>query len=106
MKKATRYSPEVRERAVRLVQEQVREHASEWAAIVSIAEKVGCSPETLRKWFRQRQIDAGRRSGTTTEERARVRRLEREDRELRRTNEILRKAAAFFARAELDRPPK
>ncbi|GAB4223281.1 MAG: transposase [Acidobacteriota bacterium] len=106
MKKSTRYSSEVRDRAVRLVREGIKEHGSEWSAIVSIAEKIGCSPETLRKWLRQKQIDRGERAGTTSEERARIKRLERENRELRRANEILRKAAAFFAQAEFDRPPK
>ena len=106
MRERKRFSREVRERAVRLVLEQEKEHRSRWAAIVSIAEKVGCTPETLRKWLRRHEIDSGRRPGLSTEERARIKQLERENRELRRANEILRKAAAFFARAELDRPPK
>ena len=106
MKKATTYSPEVRERAVRLVLEHEGEYASQWAAIQSIAEKIGCSAETLRNWVRQAERDSGRRPGLTTEERARLKELERENRELRRANEILRKAAAFFAQAKLDRRPK
>ena len=103
MRKSTRYSPEVRERAVRLVQEHEREHPSQWAAIVSIAGKIGCTPETLRSWLRQVERDEGQRPGLTTEEQARLKALGRENRELRRANEILRKASAFFAQAELDR---
>lgn len=99
----SRYSQEVRERAVRLVMETEGEHGSQWAAICSIASKIGCSPETLRKWVRQVEIDSGLRGGLTTAERERMQQLERENRELRRANEILRKAAAFFAKAELDR---
>jgi len=106
MKRSTRYSPEVRERAVRLVLEQEREHTSQWSAIVSISTKIGCSAETLRKWVRQAEVDTGRRGGVTSEERSRIKQLERENRELRRANEILRKAAAFFAQAELDRRGK
>ena len=101
-----RYSPEVKERAVRMVLEHEREYSSQWSAIVSIAEKIGCTPETLRKWVRRTEIDTGRRGGLTSEERARIKELERENRELRRANEILRKASAFFAQAELDRRPK
>ena len=100
-----RYSPEVRERAVRMVFEHEREHSSQWATIISIATKIGCTPETLRKWVRQAEIETGRRGGLTTDERARIKELERENRELRRANEILRKASAFFAQAELDRRP-
>ena len=103
MDKRTRYSPEVRERAVRLVHEHEREHGSQWAAIRSIATKLGCTPESLRRWVRQEERDAGRRPGLTTTEQQRVKELERENRELRRANEILRKASAFFAQAELDR---
>lgn len=106
MKKPTTYSPEVRERAVRLVLEHEGEYNSQWAAIQSIAEKIGCSAETLRNWVRQAERDSGRRPGLTTEERARLKELERENRELRRANEILRKATAFFAQAKLDRRPK
>jgi transposase-like protein len=96
----------MRERAVRLVFEQQSEHPSQWAAIESIAEKVGCSVEILRKWIRQAEKDSGQRPGTTTSERQRVQELERENRELKRANEILRKASAYFAQAELDRRPK
>ena len=103
MAKGTRFSPEVRERAVRLVHEQVPQHESQWAAIRSVASKMGCSPETLRKWVRQGERDAGVRPGQTTDEQARVKALEREVKELRRANEILRKASAYFAQAELDR---
>src|SRR5882672_1960397 len=106
MGKATRYSPEVRERAVRLVLEQQGEHGSQWAAMGSIASKIGCTPESLRKWVRQAERDAGKRSGLTSSENERLKVLERENRELKRANEILRKAAAFFAQAELDRRPK
>ena len=106
MSRQTRYSSEVRERAVRLVLEHQGEHGSQWASIQSIAGKIGCTPESLRRWVRQSERDGGRREGLTTSERERVRALERENRELKRTNEILRKASAFFAQAELDRRAK
>jgi transposase len=106
MNKSTRYSPEVRERAVRLVFEHQGEHDSQWAAIGSIAAKMGCTAETLRKWVRRAERDQGRRAGLTSTERDRLKELERENRELKRANEILRKASAFFAQAELDRRPK
>jgi len=106
MKKRGYYSPEVRERAVRLVFAQEAEHASQWAAISSISEKIGCTAETLRKWVRQAERDAGQRPGLSTEERGRLKDLERENRELKRANEILRKASAYFAQAELDRRPR
>jgi len=103
MDKRTRYSPEVRERATRLVGEQQGAHGSKWQAIRAIAEKIGCTPESLRRWVRQAETDTGRRAGVTTTEQHRVKDLEREVRELRRANEILRKASAYFAQAELDR---
>ena len=103
MSKSTRYSPEVRERAVRLVFEHQGEHASQWAALTSIASKIGCTPETLRKWVRRAETDQGQRSGMTTDDRERLKNLERENKELRRANDILRTASAFFAQAELDR---
>ncbi len=98
-----RFSPEVRERAVRLVRQHQGEHASQWAAISSIAAKIGCTAETLRGWMRQAERDGGQRAGATSEERDRIKALERENRELRQANEILRKASAYFAQAELDR---
>ena len=106
MSKSIRYSPEVRERAVRMVFDHQREYPSQWQAVVSIATKIGCTPETLRKWIRRAEVDSGRRKGVTSDERARIKELERENRELRRANEILRKASAYFAQAELDRRPK
>jgi transposase len=106
MERRSRYPEEVRERAVRLVFEQQEAHASQWAAISSIAGKMGCTAETLRKWVRRAERDAGKRPGLTTSERERLKQLEREVRELKRANEILRKASAFFAQAELDRRPK
>ena len=106
MDKRTRYSPEVRERAVRLVLDQQGGHDSQWAAIISVSSKIGCAPETLRKWVRQAERDLGQRAGLTSSERERLKALERENRELRRANEILRKASAYFAQAELDRRPK
>ena len=102
----SRYSPEVRERAVRLVFDHEHQHSSQWAAIRSVAEKIGCTAETLRNWVRKAERDNGRRAGPTTDERARLKELERENRELRRANEILRKASAYFAQAELDRRPR
>lgn len=106
MDPAKKYSSEVRERAVRLVFEHQGEHDSQWAAISSIAAKIGCTAETLRKWVRQAERDTGARAGLTTSERERLKALERENAELKRANEILRKASAFFAQAELDRKPK
>ena len=105
-KTLNRFSPEVRQRAVRMVLEHGGDHASQWAAIGSISAKIGCTAETLRKWVRQGERDAGQRPGTTTEGRERIKALERENRELRQANEILRKASAYFAMAELDRRSK
>jgi transposase len=106
MNKGQKYSPEVRERTVRMVFEHQAEHESQWGAINSIASKIGCTAETLRKWVRQAERDQGKRAGLTSSEQERLKQLERENFELKRANEILRKAAAFFAQAELDRRPK
>ena len=106
MGKRTRYSPEVKERAVRMVVEHRAEYDTEWSTIRSIAGKLGCSAEALRNWVRQWERDAGKRPGLTTEERQKMKELEREVFELRRANEILRKASAYFAQAELDRRAK
>ena len=101
-----RNSPEVRERATRMVFEHQHEYDSQWAAIESISAKFGCTAETLRRWVRQSEIDQGKRGGISTSERDRLKELERENRELKRANEILRTASAFFAQAELDRELK
>ena len=106
MNTSKRYPAELRERAVRLVFEHDGQHESQWAAIASVALKIGCTTETLRRWVRQAERDQGRRAGLTSTERDRLKELERENRELRRANEILRKASAFFAQAELDRRVK
>jgi transposase len=106
MVRRSKFSQEVRERAVRMVFEHRDQYASQWEAICPIAEKIGCSTEALRKWVRQTEVDSGGRGGLTTDERGRMKDLERENRELRRANEILRKASAYFAQAELDRRPK
>ena len=106
MNKSNRYPRKVRERAVRLVREAESEHGSQWAAIQSIAAKIGCTQETPRRWVRQAEQDRGERAGLTTEEKALLRQLQRENRELKQANEILRKASAFFAQAELDRRAK
>lgn len=103
MGKENRFSPEVKERAVRLVYEQQKELESQWAAIRSVASKIDCSPETLRHWIRKDEIDTGKREGLTSNERERMKQLEKENRELKKANEILRLASAFFAKAELDR---
>jgi transposase len=106
MKKHTRYSPEFKERAVRMVFDHAEEYDSRWAAMRSIAEKMGCTAEALRRWVQQAERDQGLRPGLTTDERALLKELKRENFELRRANEILRKASAFFAQAELDRKAK
>ncbi len=106
MDRRSRYSPEIRERAVRLVLDQELQHASQWAAMRSVAAKIGCSAETLRNWVRQAERDAGRRPGLMTSELEELKQLKRENRELKRANEILRKASAYFAQAELDRRPR
>jgi len=103
---STRYSTEVRDRAVRLILDHQGDYASQWEAIGSIAAKVGCTAETLRRWVRQAERDSGARAGVSTEERDRIKALERENRELKQANEILRKASAYFAQAELDRRSK
>ena len=103
MNKSNKFSPEVRERAVRLVSEQRGEYPSLWAAVESIAPKIGCVPQTLLDWVKRHEIDTGKRDGVTTAESKRIKDLEREVRELRRTNESLRLASAYFAQAELDR---
>jgi transposase-like protein len=106
MRKSTKFSPEVRERAVRMVQEHRGEYPSLWAAIESISAKIGCVPQTLNEWVRKSEIDSGAREGVTSDERDRIKALEREVKELRRANEILKLASAFFAQAELDRKLK
>lgn len=106
MKKTNEFSPEVKERAVRMVHEHRGEYPSQWAAIESIAPKIGCAPQTLHEWVRKHEIDTGMRDGVSSEEHERIKALEREVRELRRANEILKLASAFFAQAELDRKLK
>jgi transposase-like protein len=106
MKATKRYSPEVRERAVRMVFEHQHEHESQWSTIESISAKIGCTAETLRRWLKQSEVNQGKRGGISTNERERLKELERENRELKRANEILRTASAFFAQAELDRKLK
>ena len=106
MSTGKRYSPELRERAVRMVGEHGADYPSQWSAIRSIADKLGCTPEALRRWVRQAERDAGQRPGLTTDERTRLKQLERENLELRRTNEILKTASAYFAQAALDRRGK
>ena len=101
-----KFSPEVRERAVRMALDHEREHPSRWTAVVSIAEKIGCSPQTLHEWVKKAEVDTGKRAGVPTEGAEKLKVLERENRELRQANEILRKASACFAQAELDRPFK
>ena len=103
MSKSNRFSPEVRERAVRMLQDHRGEYPSTWAAIESIALKIGCAPQTLHEWVRKHEVDIGVRGGITSVEHDRIKELERENKELRRANEILKVASAFFAQAELDR---
>ena len=103
MKKSANFSPEVRDRAVRMVSEHQGEHESQWAAICSISPKIGCTAETLRRWVREHERDSGQREGPTSAEQQRIKALEREVKELRKANEILKLASAFFAQAELDR---
>ena len=106
MGRTSKFSPEVQERAVRMVYEHRDDYPSQWAAITGIAEKIGCGVEALRRWVRRAERDRGERPGVRTDERERLKQLERENLELRRANEILRKASAYFAQAELDRRPK
>ena len=105
-KTTNKFSPEVRERAVRMVLDHQVDYPSRWAAVVSIAEKIGCVPQTLHEWVKKAEVDSGQRAGVPTEMAEKLKALERENRELRQANEILRKASAYFAQAELDRPFK
>ena len=105
-KTTNKFSPEVRSRAVRLVLDHEHEHPSRWAAIISIAAKIGCTPQTLLEWMKKAEVDAGRRAGVSTDVAEKLKALERENRELRQANEILRKASAYFAMPELDRRSK
>lgn len=105
-KTTNKFSPEVRERAVRMVLENEGQHPSRWQAIVSISAKIGCTPQTLNEWVKKAEIDSGRRAGVPSEMAEKMKALERENRELRQANEILRKASAYFAMAELDRRSK
>jgi transposase-like protein len=102
-KTTNKYSPEVRERAVRMVLDNPGQHASRWSAILSISSKIGCAPQTLNEWVKKAEVDRGARAGVTSEMAEKLKALERENRELKQANEILRKASAYFAQAELDR---
>lgn len=104
--KVKKFSPEVRDRAVRMVLEHGREHPSRWAAVCSVAAKIGCSAPTLHEWVKRSEVNGGARAGVPSETSEKIKALEREVRELRQANEILRKASAYFAMAELDRRPK
>lgn len=103
-KTTNKFSPEVRDRSVRMVLDHEKDHASRWAAVVSIAEKIGCAPQTLHEWVKKAEVDTGKRAGVPSDTAEKLKALERENRELRQANEILRKASAYFAQAELDRP--
>ena len=105
-KTTNKFSPEVRERAVRLVFDNEGQHASRWQAVMSISAKIGCTPQTLNDWVKKAKVDSGKRAGVSSEMAERMKALERENRELRQANEILRKASAYFAMAELDRRSK
>jgi transposase-like protein len=105
-KTTNKFSPEVRQRAIRMVLDQEAEHTSRWAAVSSIAAKIGCSPATLHEWVKKTEVDSGKRAGLPSDVAEKMKALERENRELRQANEILRKASAYFAMAELDRPFK
>ena len=106
MPRPSKYSPELRERAVRMVFDHAHEYPSQWATMRSVADKLGCTTEALRRWVRQAERNRGERPGLTSDERAQLKQLQRENFELKRANEILKKAAAFFAQAELDRRAK